>query len=878
MPAVEVRSEGPFACAAVTWQRGSGEYVATIVAKATYALEPEIAALLDEPDPVHEVDDHWDDDLRKSVRVPSDLAPVKSTYDVVVVGHAHAPKAAESAVIRVSVGSVDKVVEARVPSRFTPDGQLDSAAPALRMPLRYEVAPIGPDNPVGIDPTQYDAVSGRYRVPQLLPPNLAAKPGSSVPFTGVGPIAPSWRMRDAHLRAQDREWLSNMLDRPMPTGFDPAYFSVAPPDQRADERFRADERILLECLHPQHPRLVANLAGVKPMLSSNLGGSLPELVGDTLLFDSDRGLVTLTFRAQVPIDLRRQSRFEVHSGTRRELPRAPASARSHAGESTMKLEGRSLESAITEGLDTTNVDGNPDVGAVLPFLSAAKRPRLPSQFDSALPFRNSADAAPSSQALAPPSTRTTDLPSPPLSALRRSQPPAPGPPPPSPESRPRSTPAPPLAVPAPLSAIAVSPAPAPPPAPPAAVAPAPTPPATALRSPSAAPPPPPPPSSLRAAPSPALPVAPVLGASVALSRPQAPAPPPAITAGGATIGEQRAQAALPALVSDELRVRPASKPDPAVDPFQAAFPTAGKPPVLGSGGLKSAKIASDQAAEARPDRPADRRDAREAPESAAERRFLIDLLSFEPEVPRRLRRTKGYATLLADFHPPRAPRRLDEADSERDKDRDERARLDVLRVLSCGDPLEVSALGAAVDMAIEDANDLEVPLLLASGELKPTFDEIEALKAATRIAQPLSATDKRLVAAVAVANEVVAAQVPPSAETAQALFKQLEGAVSGLNLPPRYLAESVERTLLDTRAYKKRVVLGDTRIRCELATPGGSPWPCYVPEPVGTKLPLLTSFPVVALVEARPREDAFESHPEALFVVALGRVLKRARR
>src|SRR5688572_25144082 len=104
--AVEVRSRGSFSTAAVTWQRGSGEIIATIIAKATYALEPEVAALLEEPDPIHEVDDHWDDDLRKSVRMPSDLAPIKNTYDVVVVGHAYAAKAAESTVLRVAVGSV----------------------------------------------------------------------------------------------------------------------------------------------------------------------------------------------------------------------------------------------------------------------------------------------------------------------------------------------------------------------------------------------------------------------------------------------------------------------------------------------------------------------------------------------------------------------------------------------------------------------------------------------------------------------------------------------------------------------------------------------------------------------------------------------------
>ena len=853
--AVEVRSRDSFATAVVTWQRGSGEYIATIIAKATYALDPEVAVLLEEPDGIHEVDDHWDDDLRKSVRVPSDLAPLKNSYDIVVVGHAHAPKAAESTVIRVAVGSVDKCVEARVPSRFTPDGQLDAAAPTLRMPLRYEVGPLGPDNPVGIDPTLYDEASGRYRVPQLLPPHLPVKPGVSVPFTGVGPIAPSWSSRASLLRAQDRAWLSAMLDRPMPTGFDVSYFSIAPTDQRAADPFRADERIILECLHPQHPRLVANLAGVRPVLSCNLGGKLPELIGDTLLIDSDRGVVTLTFRAQIEIDPSRQARFEVHADTgpraRSIVPKAAAQPRTGLDESTMKLDGRTLDAVRNAG-DTTSEDGVPEAGSPLPFPSSTRRARLPSQAFDGLPFRNNGDGPPSSN---PGSVRPALNP---LSVRRTSMPAVTGS-----EVQPRSVPPPPASV------SARAPLPIAPPASPSS-------PGALLRTiaetvmesapPSLATPlvAPPRVSSLRAPSSPPLQFA------------TAYVPPPAAVLpiggmGGQTVGERSTQqAVLPAIVNDELRVRANTKTSAkSDDPFNAAFPSSGKATTFAS-----AKLASDDAAGRRDLKPAERGQPSRA--DAATRRFLVDLLSFHPEVPRRIRRSKSFVPLLADFSPPRALRRLDEADTERDKDRDERMRLEVLRVLSCGDPLDATGLANSVDLLLDDPNDLEIPLLLTSGELKPSFDEVEALRAAVKIAQPLSTTDKRLVSAVAVANEVLGTS--PSTDTALSLLKQLDGAVSALNLPARYLTDSVERALLDTRSYKKRIVLGEPRIRCDLTVAGGTALPCYVPESVGPMLPLLNSFSVVALVEVRPREDAFESHHEALVVAALGRLLKRARR
>ena len=364
-------------------------------------------------------------------------------------------------------------------------------------------------------------------------------------------------------------------------------------------------------------------------------------------------------------------------------------------------------------------------------------------------------------------------------------------------------------------------------------------------------------------------MAPVTSSSTALASSGRPAPPALIPA-AQTVGEQRAQLhnTLPAVLNDERRIRANTKEANREDPFGAAFSSAPK-----SQPHASAKLASDEAAGRAEVKQAVRNEP--AREMTA-RKCLVDLLGCDPDVPRRLRRSPTFSALLAEFAPPRALRRLDEADADREKDRDERQRLDVLRVLSCGDPLDGSGLAHSLDGALEDPNDLEIPILLTAGELKPTFDELEALKLAVKIAQPLSPTDKRLVSAVALANEVIGAS--PSAETCVSLTKQLEGAVTGLNFPSRYLAENVERALLDARAYKKRLVLGETRIRCDLVIGGASGLPCYVAESVGSKLPLLQSFSVVALVEVRPREDAFESHHEALVVLALGRVLRRVRR
>jgi hypothetical protein len=65
---------------------------------------------------------------------------------------------------------------------------------------------------------------------------------------------------------------------------------------------------------------------------------------------------------------------------------------------------------------------------------------------------------------------------------------------------------------------------------------------------------------------------------------------------------------------------------------------------------------------------------------------------------------------------------------------------------------------------------------------------------------------------------------------------------------------------------------------CTIALPTRTTsYPTYLAEEVSPKLPLLTGFAVLALVEVRPREDAAESQSEALLAHALGRLVRTAR-
>jgi hypothetical protein len=113
-----------------------------------------------------------------------------------------------------------------------------------------------------------------------------------------------------------------------------------------------------------------------------------------------------------------------------------------------------------------------------------------------------------------------------------------------------------------------------------------------------------------------------------------------------------------------------------------------------------------------------------------------------------------------------------------------------------------------------------------------------------------------------------------SPSTVESLLKDLTAAVQQTRraLPVKYLDAHVERVLLEKRRYQRRTVFGGPCIRALLGQ-GSSAVPAYLPDALADKLPLVTSMKVRLCAEICPSQDQYESHPHALRVVALGRVM-----
>ncbi|WP_438035925.1 DUF2169 family type VI secretion system accessory protein [Sorangium sp. So ce204] len=288
------------------WRPRPGAFALTIVCKATFALRPGTSPLAAVQVNPFEADVAWEDG-RGSLRAASDLAPFKRRVDVVVVGHAHAPRGepVTSLVARVAVGETRKAVEVHGDRWWMPDGSFTKAAPFTRMPLRWERAAGGPGtwNPAGLPESVSPDAAGPRPAPNLTPVGAALRSAiGPIPPAGLGPIAPAWPERSAHLGRHAAVFRHDRwAEQPLPADIDAAYFNVAPADQQANQ-VRAGERIELEHLHPAHPHLTTALEEVTPLATVRRAGGAPQelqLRCDIVVIDTDAAICTLTWRAIV---------------------------------------------------------------------------------------------------------------------------------------------------------------------------------------------------------------------------------------------------------------------------------------------------------------------------------------------------------------------------------------------------------------------------------------------------------------------------------------------------------------------------------------------------------------------------------------------------
>lgn len=221
--------------------------------------------LLEEQQAVSRTPHFRGDPAVSSLLYESDFPFTKVATDVIVEGHAWAPRGRPVAAVDLSlqIGRILKRLRVhgdRVWMRTTEPGVLrpSDAQPFVKMPIVYERAWGGVEagsasgwawNPVGLGLSSESSALLERAVPNIEEPRAPIKTSASRPMrpAGLGAIAAHWNPRLSFAGTYDARWERERAPL-WPEDFDSRFFQVAPEDQQASGFMQGGERCELHQL------------------------------------------------------------------------------------------------------------------------------------------------------------------------------------------------------------------------------------------------------------------------------------------------------------------------------------------------------------------------------------------------------------------------------------------------------------------------------------------------------------------------------------------------------------------------------------------------------------------------------------------------------
>ncbi|MDI1480868.1 DUF2169 domain-containing protein [Polyangium sp. y55x31] len=294
---VPITSVGP-SKGGTTVFRHAGKLHVTCVLKATFKLVPNEPMQPLAPEELFRAEMHHRDNPTRSIRATSDVVPHLPRVDIVLSGHACAPAGTTVTrqVVRLAVFHGHALLDKTL--HVYGDRKGAEITPFDKIPLVYERALGG----IGFRPNPH----GTGKSPGSAPPNIVYPTDGSL-VAGFGPISRALAQRKLLLGS-----LSPMaLEQPVPeipADFDWTYFQAAPHDQQI-ESLVGNEWIVLEGLHPEHPRISSRLPTARGLVTLfGLSPGAPEAARtiamrpDILRIDADTLRCSLVCRVVVPLD------------------------------------------------------------------------------------------------------------------------------------------------------------------------------------------------------------------------------------------------------------------------------------------------------------------------------------------------------------------------------------------------------------------------------------------------------------------------------------------------------------------------------------------------------------------------------------------------
>ena len=256
----QVDNRTPFA-AERGWVRDrDGAEIWLVAVKATFDILPDGSTIpsKDQP-PVLRVPEYHGEPGKSSIKYEADLILTKTTTDILLVGHAHAPGAKPVPELDVGfrIGPVQKMLRVFGERKW---GMLGPSRPELfsKMPLVYERAFGGVDtksekperdwewrNPVGCGYAIKKPHLEDVPVPNVEAPDRLINSWNDRPApAGFGAIACHWQPRASFAGTYGDHWMKTRQPL-LPEDFDDRFFQCAPIDQQAPQFLRGGEPVNL---------------------------------------------------------------------------------------------------------------------------------------------------------------------------------------------------------------------------------------------------------------------------------------------------------------------------------------------------------------------------------------------------------------------------------------------------------------------------------------------------------------------------------------------------------------------------------------------------------------------------------------------------------
>ena len=292
------------------------------IVKATYHIdEGTRLSLAEEQVPVNVGGEYWGDPEKSSYKYEPETAFIKPATDIVLIGHAYAPKPGVTKVdVSLCVGPMRKVVRV-IGNRYWVKSfgitSMTRPRPFERIPLIYERAFGGwdrshpnpdkhtfePRNPVG---TGFRGKRGKFeegiRLPNIEDPRYPLKRfRDRPPPAGFGFTSPHWQPRAGFAGTYDKAWMKQRMPL-LPTDFDRRFFNAAPPDQVAPGFLKADVAVEVINASPSG-KISFNLPGVQPpRCRVEVRGRKDHQLEtrlDTVIINTDENLLFLIWRTNL---------------------------------------------------------------------------------------------------------------------------------------------------------------------------------------------------------------------------------------------------------------------------------------------------------------------------------------------------------------------------------------------------------------------------------------------------------------------------------------------------------------------------------------------------------------------------------------------------